>query len=120
MHRRRQSAGKAICVLVVLVLAACASASKQPTYGAECDISSLHSKDYPHDTWCLIRHAAMRCNTRSDKCLTQCERRGGASNIGGGCAHICFNGLYTDDLIADNGGDPWTPEAISCANEDAR
>ena len=119
MHRRKQSAFQAICVLVALLLSACASDSRQSNHIAECDISSLQPNDYPHDTWCLIKHAAMRCSTKSDKCLTQCERRGGANNIGGGCAHICFNGLYTEDRIAENGGEAWPPEAVSCANEDA-
>jgi hypothetical protein len=55
----------------------------------------------------------------SDKCLAQCEQHGGANNIGGGCAHICFSALNTEEQIAENGGEAWPLEAMSCANENA-
>ncbi len=99
---------KAFCYGLMLLLTACASSTEQPRYATECDISSLKADDYSHDTWCLIKHSALRCSTKEDKCLAQCELRGGASNIGGGCAHVC----------SQDGG-AWPPEAITCANERA-
>jgi hypothetical protein len=100
---------KIACCGTMLLLVACASNREQPKYAAECDISSLKSADYPHDTWCHIKYSALRCSTKEDKCLTQCERQGGARQIGGGCAHVC----------SQDGGGIWPPEAIACANEDA-
>ena len=77
---------------ISLVIAACASGSTSTSYSPECDISSLRSSDYPHATWCSIKHAALRCSTKSDKCLVQCEQNGGAKNIGGGCSYVCLSG----------------------------
>lgn len=118
MHLLRLIAYTAALCVATLSLSTCASASKQPAYSTECDISSLHSSDYPHDTWCHIKHAALRCSTKSDKCLVQCERRGGGKNIDGGCAHICSPGAYTEEDVIENGGEFYPPDAVACANED--
>ena len=96
-----------VFAFISLAIAACASGSGSTGYLPECDISSLRSSDYPHATWCSIKHAALRCSTKSDKCLVQCEKNGGAKNIGGGCAHICLSGADSD-LEA--------PEVAVCVN----
>ena len=104
--------------LILLLIAACASNSTSAPYPPECDISSLRSSDYPHDTWCSIKYAALRCSTKSDKCLVQCEQHGGAKNIGGGCSHICSPRVYTQEDVVANGGEFTPPGSIECANED--
>ena len=39
--------------------------------------------------YCEVRAARVRCSDR-DVCWLECLERGGADNIGGGCAHVCF------------------------------
>ena len=115
MHRMRLI----LLVSVTLLIAACASGATSTSYSPECDISSLRPGDYTHDTWCSIKHAALRCSTLSDRCLVQCEQRGGLKNISGGCSHICYPSSYTQADVVANGGEYSPPGLSDCANEDA-
>ena len=110
---------RAAMALLLPLLAACASGTGQIESPVGCDISSLRKADYPHDTWCSIKHAALRCSTRSDRCLVECERNGSAKLISGGCSHVCYPQAYTEQDVIDNGGAFWSREAIDCANADA-
>ncbi len=66
---------------------------------------------------CALRALANRC-AASDKCFIACEAKGGAPDIGGGCAHICMNAAQTDEEIARNGGPYLTQEAAACYNRE--
>lgn len=107
-----------ICVIALATMG-CASRPGSP-YSSECDISSLNASDYLRGTWCTVKHAALRCSTKSDKCLVQCELGGGAKHIGGGCQHLCSPGVYTEKDVAENGGSFTPPGATACANEGRR
>ena len=106
-----------VCFLAAV--ASAASCSTDPTFAAaspnECDISTLDSGKYDRETWCIIKEASRRC-IKSDKCLTQCERRGGEPMIGGGCQHTCMGWASTPQSIAENGGEAFPPAAADCIN----
>lgn len=119
MNCSRAATRWAFFIFSVFLIAGCATRSEQSgSDSPECDISSLKPSDYNRDTWCVIKTAAARCSTKSDKCLIQCERSGGAKQIGGGCSHVCLGGggVYTDADIAENGGSFYPPEALICIN----
>ena len=105
------------CFIAAAALAASCSSNPASTAatGNQCDISTLDSRKYDRDTWCIIEAASRRC-IRSDKCLTQCERRGGEPMIGGGCQHVCMGWASTPQSIAENGGEAFPPAAAECVN----
>ncbi len=105
--------------IALLLGGACTSSLSKPAYAPACDISPLREDDYQRDSWCTIKFAALRCSTNSDKCLIQCELRGGAPMIGGGCFHICSPSPYTQEDVIKNGGDFSPPGALQCINNDA-
>lgn len=100
-----------------LLLAACATQAPQSFAASGCDVSWLKESRVSSQKACELRALAKRCAV-SDRCYINCEAKGGAPEIGGGCLHICMGGAQADRDIATNGGLFASPESVACFNSD--
>ena len=108
---------KALGIVFLFLLAGCVTSGEPGAAATGCEVSWIGSSSLSPQRACELRVLAKRCAV-SDRCQIQCEARGGAPSIGGGCSHICEGGgaSQTDDDIAKNGGLYATVESVACYN----
>jgi hypothetical protein len=82
---------KALGIAILSLLAGCVTGGEPGAAAAGCDVSWIGGSSLSPQRACELRVLAKRCAV-FDRCQIQCEARGGAPGIGGGCSHICEGG----------------------------